>query len=147
MLKPFRRHSKDCQYASKGRSHSRCRCPIWVDGSLHGTARVLQALGTRNWEDAQRQCRDLELQEMGVIEADEPPVMLIMDACEKFMVNARSRKLAEPTQKKYRFLFKQLHAFDEEKGLRFVHELDDLDLLDEFRAGWRDEAISALKKL
>ena len=62
-------------------------------------------------------------------------------------MNALSRKLSEPTCQKYRFLFKQLTAFAEDKGLRFVHELDDLDLLDQFRAAWNDQAISALKKL
>ena len=53
MLKPFRRHSTDCKFASKGRSHIRCGCPIWVDGTPY-SKRHLASWNTRNWEHAQQ---------------------------------------------------------------------------------------------
>ena len=47
---------------------------------------------------------------------------------------------------RYRIIFRQLDAFAKEKGIRFVKHLDFVKL-SQFRASWKDGALSGQKKL
>jgi hypothetical protein len=49
MLTTYRRHTKDCPH--KARSYWRCRCPIWVQGTLRGEP-VRRALDVTSREAA-----------------------------------------------------------------------------------------------
>ena len=37
MLNLWRRHLKSCPHRRKGRSHTKCSCPVWCDGEVDGT--------------------------------------------------------------------------------------------------------------
>jgi site-specific recombinase XerC len=64
-----------------------------------------------------------------------------------YLDNAENgRKLKGTTVDRYRIIFRQLEKFAEEKGIRFVRELDFVKLL-EFRSSWKDGALSGQKKL
>lgn len=142
MLTIYRRHTKNCEHRVEGRKYRRCRCPIWVDGSLNGVE-IRESLEHRDWEKAQGQIREWEAE--GMIAATVQPIT-IEQACDAFLEDAQARKLREPTLYKYRLLFRQIREFAGEKGLRFLKEFD-LAVLRKFRASWADGNISASKKL
>jgi integrase/recombinase XerD len=144
MLTIYRRHRKDCEHRDEGRKYRRCRCPIWVDGFL-GDQEIRRSLETRDWEKAQGKIREWEDEGVQTDEKDGPP-MTIEQAEKEFVADAEARKLKERTVYKYRFLFRQLNAFAELQGIRFLKELD-TPALRKFRTTWKDSNLAALKKL
>lgn len=60
MLTIYRRHKKSCGHREEGRNYRRCRCPIWVDGTLRGKE-IRESLRELDWEKAQKSVRDREL--------------------------------------------------------------------------------------
>jgi integrase/recombinase XerD len=140
MLGIFRRHRKSCQHRHEGRKYRRCSCPVWVDGHLKGKP-IHKTLLTRDWQKAQRQVRDWEVEG----EEDQPPIT-IETACSQFLQDATARGLREPTLYKYRLLFRQLQSFATNNGYRFIEDLD-LEVLRNFRATWTNKNIAARKKL
>ena len=142
MLNPYRRHVKSCPHRSDGRKYRRCRCPIWVDGTLDGHD-VRKSVQTRNWEKAQAMIRDWEANGG---RGDDNPIPTVAEACGDFIADAEARKLTEATVYKYSLLFQQLQSFAEDHGLRFLDQFD-VRTIRQFRATWKDSPISALKKL
>jgi integrase/recombinase XerD len=143
MLTIYRRHRKECPHRSEGRKYRRCRCPIWVDGFL-GNQEIRKSLDTADWQKSQDFVREWEAK------ASEPKVrkepITIQAAGDKFIADTEAQRLADATINKYRLLFKQLAAFSQQRGLRYLVELD-LQMLDEFRFGWKDGPRSSAKKL
>jgi hypothetical protein len=144
MLTIYRGHRKDCEHRAEGRKYRRCRCPNWVDGFL-GDQEIRRSLETRDWEKAQGKIREWEDEGVQTDEKDGPP-MTIEQAEKEFVADAEARKLKERTVYKYRFLFRQLNAFAELQGIRFLKELD-TPALRKFRTTWKDSNLAALKKL
>jgi integrase/recombinase XerD len=141
MLVIFRRHLKSCPHTS--RKYRRCKCPIHVEGSLAGE-KIRRALDLSNWEVAQELVRQWEA-DGGTNNHTEK--VTITEAVEKFFIDAQARHLKESTIKKLSVLLrKQFIAYCQDKGLRCIHELT-VDDLREFRAVWKDGAISSQKKL
>lgn len=139
MLKAYRRHNPvKCSHTE--RSWRRCPCPIWADGTLTGK-RYHKALKTRNWDEAQRKILKLETEGK-----DSGRQVTITDATEGFVKDAKARGLRPPSIYKYELLFKQLKAFGEARGLRYISECD-LDTLRQFRGTWTNKNYSARKKL
>lgn len=143
MLTIYRRHRKDCSHRNQGRKYRRCRCPIWVDGSLAGQE-IRKSLDMADWQKAQDAVRVWEAQESEPKSSQEPTT--IEQAGQRFLADADARKLNESTLYKYRLLFKQIGDFAQKRGLRFLKELE-LATLDEFRSEWKDGPRSSLKKL
>ena len=77
--------------------------------------------------------------------SDAEPVTVAI-ATEEFLADVTARGLKERTIYKYKFLFKQLSAFSEAKGVRYLEQID-LRLLREFRTTWKDRNLAAQKKL
>ncbi len=73
-------------------------------------------------------------------------LITIEQAEREFIADAESRNLKERTVYKYRFLFRQLTAFSDLQGMRFLKELD-TPTLRKFRTTWKDSNLAALKKL
>jgi len=143
MLTAYRRHVKNCPHRDEGRKYRRCRCPIWVDGSLNGVE-IRESLEHRDWEKAQRQIREWEVQ--GVIAATVQPVT-IEQACDAFLADAKARELQQSTIRKYRYLFEQMRTFSASEGLRFIGEWDDIEVLRRFRQSWSDSGLTVVKKI
>jgi integrase/recombinase XerD len=144
MLTIYRRHRKDCEHRDEGRKYRRCRCPIWADGFLSGQD-LRKSLETNDWEKAQDIIREWEA--TGIQDAgSRGRHVSITQASDDFLADAEARNLRERTVYKYRLLFRHLKAFAEERGLRFVKELD-TPTLRKFRASWKDSNLAALKKL
>ena len=86
MLTIYRRHQKGCEHRSEGRKYRRCRCIIWVDGSLNGRD-VRQSLGTRDWQKANEMILRWE-SEQRVADEQKPEPLTIKESCEKFISDA-----------------------------------------------------------
>jgi integrase/recombinase XerD len=142
MLITYRRHNlKKCRFRS--RSEYRCKCPIWVSGTLPDGERVRKALKGRDWNRAQELVRRWE------VDGDRPKKrekVTIEDWKKLFLEDADARHLSSETRRKYVLLYRQLQDLANEKGIRYVESLD-LDFLTEFRSAWNDGPLSASKKL
>ena len=144
MLKPYRRHKTTCPYRAEGRAHTRCRCPIWVDGVFDG-AEIRQSLKVHTWEDAERELERLK-QRLSKPEDVAIGPTTLFHAWDAFEQDARDRQLREPTLNKYRYLRADMERFAAAEGLRFVAEFN-LEMLRKWRSGWPNKNLSALKKL
>jgi integrase/recombinase XerD len=117
MLNIYRRHKKNCEHRTEGRKYRRCRCPLWVDGIVGGKE-VRKSLGTANWEKGNDKVREWEFRESEPLPAPEP--ITIQLAQERLLADMAAQKLAESTIVKYRQLFKQMNAFAQDRGLRYL---------------------------
>jgi integrase/recombinase XerD len=141
MLVTYRRHNpKKCQLTS--RMDHRCKCPIWVSGTLETGVRLRRTLKFRDWNRAQEMVRKWETR--GV----EPRKNLITLEMwrDQFMKDAEARNLSDGTCRLHRLLFRQLEEFMTDKGLVSISDLD-VTMLSEFRNGWKIGALTASKKL
>ncbi|MBI2149969.1 MAG: tyrosine-type recombinase/integrase [Acidobacteria bacterium] len=147
MLKPYRRHEKNCPHRKKKnpRAHTNCFCSIWVQGYL-GNEYLKNRLDTRDWQAAQYKIRELEAAAF-LPAPEERPKLAIDEAIKRFVNDAMARNITDATLYKYKMLLdRQLVPFAEEKGFTLISQFD-LEALREFRAAWKDSPISAGKKL
>jgi integrase/recombinase XerD len=144
MLILYRRHKRSCGHRNEGRNYRRCRCPIWVDGSLGGRE-IRKALGELDWERAQKSVREWE----AIRELPERATgqTTVGNAMAEFLADAKARKLKDSTVDRHRILFRQLEAFAASQGIRYLKELDTPTLI-KFRASWKGASgLADLKKL
>jgi site-specific recombinase XerD len=142
MLTIYRRHKKKCEHRTEGRKYRRCRCPIWVDGFLDGKD-IHKSLKHRDWQRAQDLIRSWEAKDQVVIK---PEKQTIEAALKEFLEDITARQLHGSTIRKYTLLQRQMEAFSQEFGFRFLDELD-LVAVGRFRAQWKDGPRSSAKKL
>lgn len=142
MLTLYRRHLDACPHASKGRAHRRCKCPIWVDGT-HVGMDVRKSLKTTSWDEAEYKLR--EMKESPAFTFEQPKK--VEEAVLAYLTDARSgQKLTEETLRKKRNVLKPMVAFCEDRGKTYLKQINFEDLA-EFRTTWKDQALSASKKL
>jgi site-specific recombinase XerD len=146
-LELYRRHNTlRCRTSSPTDSsctNTRKPCPIWVRGTQADGTYVRQPLKLRDWKAAQKIVREWD--EQGTRPKGVAPKATIEQLQKQFLENMKTEERAAGTIKKYEVLFRQLVAFSQNKGLRFVTELD-LTTLEEFRATWKDGDLSKSKK-
>jgi integrase len=80
------------------------------------------------------------------MEEGKTPRVTIEKATAAFEDDAEARGLRKPSIYKYKLLFKQLKAFAENEGIRFLSECD-VETLRRFRESWVNKNYSARKKL
>ena len=100
----------------------------------------------RDWTKAQQRVSDWEAKGSREEEDDSEGPVTVAHACAEFLRDARARGLRRPTLYKYRLLLRRLRDFSEQRGLRYIAELD-LGHVRAFRAAWPDHNLAALKKL
>jgi integrase/recombinase XerD len=142
MLGIFRRHQKRCDHRKEGRKYRRCHCPVWVDGSLNGVE-IHKSLRTRDWQKAQGIVREWEAEDRQTSLAER---QTIQTAFTEFLADIEARQLHGSTVRKYKLLERQLKAFAQDRGFRFLNELD-LTAVGQFRSQWKDGPRSSAKKL
>ena len=136
MLGLWRRHTPKCPHRKKGRRHIKCKCPIWVDGELHGK-RFRRSTGVRDWQRALKKVAAWE-------SPDLPTVKSISKAVEAFL--AHCRDLASSTRRKYTNVMRKLEAFCEGESISTMAELS-VEVLDRYRAARDIGRITAVKEL
>ncbi|HVB56286.1 MAG TPA: hypothetical protein VNE63_07650 [Candidatus Acidoferrales bacterium] len=133
-LEIYRRHNPaKCNSRDTVRCKDKRRpCPIWVRGSTNNGRYIRQPLKTRDWIKADDLRRELEA-------TGELPKIPIEDTRttittwqEKFIQNMKAENLCEDTIRKYNLVFKQIIAFANDRGIRFIAELD-LPSIQDFR--------------
>lgn len=141
MLTIYRRHLRTCP--QKDRSYKRCRCPLYVYGSLQGQ-KVRKSLDLTSWEAGQELIDTWA--RSGKLFSESFNSITPETACTKLLSDLQSRHVSLATLNKYQTITKQLVEFCKGKGINHVHKIT-LDDMREFRGSWKDNAISAHKKL
>jgi len=136
MLSRYRRHLKTCPHAGRGRDYSKCSCPVWCDGELHGK-RYRVSLDTRDWARADKLIAALE-------DPSAPRVKPVTEATKAFEHHITS--LGPSTQRKYKNVLEEFRGYCERAR---VHDLAELTVehLDEYRAGRKISLVTSLKEL
>ena len=101
---------------------------------------IRKSLDIRSWDAGQALLRKWEAEGAGA------KLVTIADAVSRSTEGAKARKLTDATLSKYRVLLTALEKFGKGRGIGFVRSLSVQDVRD-FRASWKDSAISAYKKL
>lgn len=131
MIQIFRRHLAGCKF--KSRKNRTCRCPIWAEGTVHGE-KVRRSLDLSNWEAAVRLIREWEI-------SKPEKTVSMADACDRFLADAKARKLREGSILKYEQAVKTLRTID--KTVRQV-TVEDIRKL---RESWGISALTMQKRL
>lgn len=150
MLSLWRRHATGtdengkpkCPHAAKGRAYTKCNCPIWADGLLHGK-RYRKPIKTpgggtvRDWNRAVRLAAALE-------DPNAPRVKPIAEAVKAFEQHILS--LEPSTQRKYKNALRQFREHCEKAGLADLSDVT-VEALDAYRAARSISRITAQKEL
>lgn len=140
-LSTYRRHNpKKCKLTR--RNEVRCKCPIWVSGTMADGRKVRKTLKDRDWTRAQTTIRKWEVDGVN----PRPSSTTMEEWRDKYIDDAVSRGLSEATLRLYRLLFKQLIQWASDKGYKYVNDID-LNALTAFRVTWKNNALSSQKKL
>jgi integrase/recombinase XerD len=140
----YRLHSRTCPHRSKGRQWTRCRCAVWVQGSLGGQW-IKRSLSTREWSIAAATVHEWEAAR--AIGGKKFEVPTIQEALAKYFDDAEARHLAPTTIRKRRELLEgKLLPYCTAKGFRRLADLN-VDALRGFRKTWKYAATSAVKRL
>ena len=118
MLTRYRRHRQDCPHRKKGRRHTRCSCPIWVDGTMPNGNRVRQTLKTADWAAARRLISAME-------DPDAIEPKTVTEATQEFL--CRRRGLAPSSRRKYVQVLRVFEEFCTSIHKPMVEQLTDSD--------------------
>jgi integrase/recombinase XerD len=144
-LNLWRRHNpKACKFTS--RRDRKCRCVIWVTGSLPSGERVRATTRLRDWTRAEAVVRRWEVEGAQPLQSARTTIVEWQDAYLADASSPAGKNLNPETLRKYKLLFRQIIEFADDRGWRYVNQLD-LDELTAFRSRWKDAPLSASKKL
>jgi integrase len=158
MLKAQKRHRPPCKRPEWDLS-TRCACPVVIRGTLQGsfvslsTAKYLPPERARDLEAArdvallwERAGAPVRPSESALTPTPEAEPLTVAAAVAAYMADSQDRGNADATVYKKRIIFeRQLLAFCRGKGIRYLSELD-ANILREWRAAWKDEALARYKK-
>jgi hypothetical protein len=106
VLSVYRRHKKDCEHAGD-RFSKKCRCALWLTGTLFGKS-YRKPAKTRSFEAAEKIKRKLENGEEPRQRLKTVTVKVALDA---FIKDCESRNLNRSTLGKYKRLRTSLELF------------------------------------
>lgn len=148
MLTIYRRHvvpdpktgNGGCEHRHKGRAWKRCQCPIWTAGTLNGKKfpkTSLAKLGVVTLEQAQARIQEWEA--AGRMTSKREHSMSMPDAVDRFLTDAKARRLAGPTLENYFYFTKQIKDFAKRHGIRDVSQMD-LAATEALRNEWNEKS-------
>jgi integrase len=116
-------------------NYRRCKCPVWVLGTLAGRP-LRKSLDTVNWQIAEERVLELE--------SDRKTAKVsVKDACERFYVDCKARGLGAAQLGKYKLLTDELKNAFAGRNIGSI-SVDDLRA---YREGWSVAPVTAGKKL
>lgn len=133
MLTLWRRHRGKCPHKAD-RYFRKCRCAVWCDGVVDSKY-IRRSLKTRSWERAGELAREIE-------DGKSKPRITFKEASDLFIADCEARKLQPGTIQKFKLLKRTLEEF----APKFLKDIDG-KLIRQFRASWKDAAITQQKKL
>src|SRR5712692_5693953 len=144
-LSLYRRHTSKC---SQGRSRhertyesdelrrgfKRCQCPIQFEGKIKGVGFVRKSTEKISWEEAKLIADSWDAAGTQPVPVPEPPLVsepgpagpkkdepvTIGRAAAEFLADIEARQMDESTRRKYRTMLKQLRAYADELGFRYL---------------------------
>ncbi len=141
MLTIFRRHVKACPHSS--RRYRRCKCPIWIEGSIGDEQVSRRALNLDSWEAAEAYVRESHLS--GQLGGATVKAIEIAEGVDLFLEDVAAR-VRPSTVHLHRVLLKDSFApWCAEHGFRYLKQLD-VKAMIQYRASWSCAPITALKK-
>src|SRR5215475_9902584 len=105
MLTPYRRHHPGCA-KREDRYWKRCRCPMWVDGTVDKIY-VRRSLKTKSWERAQAECKRLEEVRDPAPKKQRRVGITIPDAVRDYLQDAKDRGLRDSIFSKLDTIFRK----------------------------------------
>lgn len=157
MLTLYRRHLPACPHAPKGRSHTKCHCPIWIDGVQDGK-RINYSLKTANWTKGCKTLRDVEAGDAAPDRALKP----VAAAAEDFITKLQAERMSAATVQKYRAALIGTWTENRERqaeryttplaaaaaaaGIKFVQGLN-LEFFERYRQSWTGGPTTAVKRI
>jgi integrase/recombinase XerD len=121
MVALYRRHLRRCKH--RLRTYKRCACPIWVQKTLHGQP-MRKSLDIHNWESAQKVVREWEA-------GAERQIVMLADACERFLDDCEARGVGAAQRGKYRLMFDEMKKVVRRRTVNLC-----TDDLAEYRERW-----------
>jgi integrase/recombinase XerD len=144
----YPRHKSSCPHA-EDKNWKRCNCmkALYI---FQGDKDFRLSAKTRAWEKAEQVAREvresfdpLKRELRALKDQRESKRVLIADAVQKYLSDARSRHLAPATLIKLTRIFqKKMLTWTDEQGLRYLDELTTPQLTD-WRASWKVKALTA----
>ncbi len=138
MLKLYRRHLPTCKHAAKGSKHTKCACPIWLDGMRDGK-RSRRSLDTFNWEEASKTLLELTT-------GTDRKQCSVVDAVDDYLDDCARRELKASGIKKYKEILEQLKLHCAGRAITTVRALD-LAAVKGFVSELQDSTLVAGKKI
>jgi len=140
VLTIYRRHKSTCK-CKDDRISKRCRCALWVKGTLEGQS-YQKSLKTRSFERAEQLKKDIEAGEP----KEQEKGVSIHHALDAFLQECESRNLNASTTRKYKGLAKSIQCFAECRSATLVSQLT-VEVCRDFRASWTVSPRTASKQL
>ena len=156
----YQRHLKSCPHRNGGPTHRNagpkgrlcwCKdCPIWIDCRKNGK-RVHQAMNLTATELEELWFRRFEkIIDTGVSHQEkvEPKPIALREAWNRFLSQARNRKLSRTAIYKYDLLRKRMEGFAEKQKqkLNLLRDFD-ADVLERFQSEWKGQDVTLSKTL
>jgi integrase/recombinase XerD len=148
----YRRHKNSCSQRLEKRRYWGCQCPIWVDFRQNGV-RINKSMNLTDWEKA-RSLEDLWIRGAGKIfdgqiprqeKVDAKPIT-IAEAWQKFLLQAKARKLSRTSIYKYDLLRRRMEDFAKRQGLYLLRDFN-ADVLELFQSEWTGGDVTLSKAL
>lgn len=143
MLEIYRRHNpQKCSSTDTVVCTNRRRpCPIWIRGTDAQGVYHRKPLRTRDWTVAEKRKNGMD----STGELPKPTTKYIIEQLkDRFIASKTGEELKPETIRQYRILFRQMEAFAQEKGFRYVTEFT-LAELEAFRHSWKVGAVRRQK--
>ena len=126
----YRRHLPSCPHKAKHRRFNKCKCPIWVQGSLGGEY-VRKSLDVASWTAASERVHEWEAG--GTIGAIRQEIPSIAEAIEKYVADAEGRGLNPESVKRIQDVIeRRFKNFCNDRGFRHLRQIS-VDQIRDFR--------------
>ena len=145
----YRRHKKSCSQRFQKRRYWQCQCPCWADFRKNGI-RIHKSTNTTDYEEARKREKAWldgakEIFDSGTPKEEKVKAtpITIAEAWQKFLGQAKARKLSRTSIYKYDLLRRRMEDFAKPKGFFLLRELS-ADVLEDFQSEWNggDVALS-----
>jgi hypothetical protein len=137
----YRRHRKSCSQRPQKLRYWQCQCPCWADFRKNGI-RVHKSMNLTDFEKARA------LEELWILGAkkifggeisgqekgDAKPIT-VAEAWQKFLGQAKARKLSRASIYKYNLLRRRMEDFAKRQGLYLLRDFN-ADVLELFQSEW-----------
>src|ERR1700719_3529172 len=117
-------------------------CPIWIRGTDSQGVYHREPLKTRDWTVADKRKQGME----STGELPKPITKATIEQLrDRFIASKTGEELSPETIRQYRILFRQIDAYAQDKGFRYVAEFT-LEELEAFRHSWNVGAVRRQKQ-